>query len=124
MRISDWSSDVCSSDLAVTIRFGSRPTRWMLAASSGIDMRGVLRTLRPVGRDTSRDRGPGIRFLLGSAASSSTAGAALAVAWMAWASVSSEERRVGKDGVSTWRVKWEPDHQKKKKNNHGGDQEN
>src|SRR3546814_9636429 len=59
----------------------------MLAASSGIDMRGVLRTLRPVGRDTSRDSGTRIRFLLGSAASSSTAGAALAVAWMAWASV-------------------------------------
>src|SRR3546814_4600880 len=57
----------------------------MLAASSGIDMRGVLRTLRPVGRDTSRDSGTRIRFLLGSAASSSTAGAALAVAWMAWA---------------------------------------
>src|SRR3546814_11469631 len=59
----------------------------MLAASSGIDMRGVLRTLRPVGRDTSRDSGTRIRFLLGSAASSSTAGAALAVAWIAWASV-------------------------------------
>src|SRR2546429_4264064 len=37
-----------------SIRFCSRPTPWMLAASSGMDMRGVLRTLRPVGRSTDR----------------------------------------------------------------------
>jgi hypothetical protein len=57
----------------ITIRFCSRPTRWMLAASSGMDMRGVLRTLRPVGRSTSRDSGTRIRFLVGSAASSGAA---------------------------------------------------
>src|SRR3546814_20872508 len=111
----------------------------MLAASSGIDMRGVLRTLRPVGRDTSRDSGTRIRFLLGSAASSSTAGAALAVAWMAWASVwliafivktpcddgmqqrmtrqwRSVERRVGTECVSKVRSRGWTWHEKKKKN--------
>src|SRR5690606_24467178 len=52
----------------------------MLAASSGMDMRGVLRTLRPVGRDTSRDSGTRIRLLVGSTVSS-------AGTWMARASL-------------------------------------
>ena len=66
------------------MRFCSRPTRWMLAASSGMDMRGVLRTLRPVGRDTSRDSGTRIRFLVGSAASSGIAAAVLMARASVW----------------------------------------
>ena len=56
----------------------------MLAASSGMDMRGVLRTLRPVGRDTSRDSGTRIRFLVGSAASSGIAAAVLMARASVW----------------------------------------
>src|SRR2546429_626619 len=62
-----------------SIRFCSRPTPWMLAASSGMDMRGVLRTLRPVGRSTSRDSGTRIMCLLGSAACSTFAALLAAV---------------------------------------------
>jgi len=55
----------------------------MLAASSGMDIRGtVLRTLRPVGRSTSRDSGTRIMCLRGSAACST-----FAAVWTAWASV-------------------------------------
>src|SRR5690606_9524894 len=56
----------------------------MLAASSGMDMRGVLRTLRPVGRSTSRDSGTKIRFLVGSAASSGIAAAVLTARASVW----------------------------------------
>src|SRR3546814_16038665 len=101
MRISDWSSDVCSSDLTAGCdRQGARraegagnpravgsecdslysfPAR---AARSGLD---VLRCLAAV--DVAEPR----------------------------ARLRSEARRVGKECVSTCRSRWLPDHQKKKK---------
>src|SRR3546814_7078032 len=73
MRISDWSSDVCSSDLTRT-----RRTRW------------PRRSARR--RDGGGDRG-GI--------SGQRARGAL---------LRSEERRVGKECVSTCRSRWSPYH--------------
>src|SRR3546814_13061944 len=70
MRISDWSSDVCSSDLSFRRR--RRPAR-----------RGLWRARRP---RQVRYRGR------------------------------SEERRVGKECVSTCRSRWSPYHYKKKHN--------
>src|SRR3546814_11858612 len=62
MRISDWSSDVCSSDLACAPRETARPTArgrravrpWRnrpngFAASSGTDLEGVEESMRAVG---------------------------------------------------------------------------
>src|SRR3546814_4852886 len=67
MRISDWSSDVCSSDLLLSIR---RRTSARKAALSG-----------------------------GSEETGGTSGSAR-----------SEERRVGKECVSTCRSRWSPYH--------------
>src|SRR3546814_7653257 len=74
MRISDWSSDVCSSDLAL-----SSISRCCVAHSASA-------TLSPFGAANS----PPISRLV--------------------ASKRSEERRVGKECVSTCRSRWSPYH--------------
>src|SRR3546814_14106080 len=93
MRISDWSSDVCSSDLALILLYRVVPppaTPLM-----------VIRLVQ--GRGLERD-------------------------WVAWEAISphlrqavvaaadnrSEERRGGKECVSTGRSRWSPYHEKKK----------
>src|SRR3546814_11170787 len=92
MRISDWSSDVCSSDL--TGRCPTTPSAW----SS---------TRRPA-----------------RCAKTSTASSNTSTRWWCrccrrrWTSTRrchrSEERRVGKECVSTCRSRWWPYHEKKK----------
>src|SRR3546814_20473561 len=77
MRISDWSSDVCSSDLALAHITGDKG----LASVVGY-------------------AGSGKSAMLGVARDD--------------AAVSSEERRVGKECVSTCRSRWSPYHSKKK----------
>src|SRR3546814_17581747 len=95
MRISDWSSDVCSSDLAdVTGRRGH-----------GV---GILEQLAEVaGRLHRAERGHhGVRRLL----------LALEQPFeilARHAGARSEERRVGKECVSTCRSRWSPYHYKK-----------
>src|SRR3546814_12175943 len=85
MRISDWSSDVCSSDLDFpVIAEGDLPVSFELPAPA-----------RPLTRALSsreHGRGDGGR----------TSGR-------------SEERRVGKECVSTCRSRWSPYHYKKNK---------
>src|SRR3546814_16201864 len=81
MRISDWSSDVCSSDLS--LRRAQQPDTFVRQVHRA---EGEPRAL-PVGR---RGR---VR---------------------ARAAGSSEERRVGKECVSTCRSRWSPYHSKKK----------
>src|SRR3546814_5364358 len=83
MRISDWSSDVCSSDLRRVVR---RQRRRQPAAAAGV--------LRDARRDPARQAG-GQRAV-------QPAGHRL------------EERRVGKECVSTCRSRWTPYHEKKK----------
>src|SRR3546814_18093680 len=89
MRISDWSSDVCSSDL---MRIGIEP-------STGIKIAPSALTGVPLGRDPPPSppatgdvmcedrRSPATRL-----------------------SQRSEERRVGKECVSTCRSRWSPSH--------------
>src|SRR3546814_12468606 len=104
MRISEWSSDVCSSDLVIIARLtGSRPRRdtntrlpllwatiWKLqsgqkesAIGSEPPRRKLIRPCPPVAPP--------------------------------WPIMRSEERRVGKECVSTCRSRWSPYHSKKKK---------
>src|SRR3546814_3624541 len=79
MRISDWSSDVCSSDLdEVADRIARQPQRWP-------------RWTRWAPRAVSR---PSLAF-------------AVVVGFLI---VRSEERRVGKECVSTCRSRWSPYH--------------
>src|SRR3546814_13384131 len=84
MRISDWSSDVCSSDLPALTDGLDR--------SGGIEHgRGEIRCLR-----RSQQRLPFLRAQRGFHSFRS-----------------SEERRVGKECVSTCRSRWSPYHYKK-----------
>src|SRR3546814_1157396 len=90
MRISDWSSDVCSSDLPVLgfrLQHGTDPSRGgralsllrrSVVASAGRRRDGILERLRRHQRPSVEER--------------------------------SEERRVGKECVSTCRSRWSPYH--------------
>src|SRR3546814_15218016 len=106
MRISDWSSDVCSSDLvAALLSQGAAPGRIMElddGAPGGYGW-GELVTV------AERQLGHPIR--------------ALAVPRPAQrlAAARSEERRVGKEGVSTCRSWWSPYHEKKTREQHQRD---
>src|SRR3546814_12097801 len=109
MRISDWSSDVCSSDLS---RIGRRRTRrwWsgLLAEVPDLD-RGSGR--RWLGDRILRRMAANTLVLLGGKA----VGGLLSLATMALAVRAlglegrSEERRGGKEGVRTCRSRWSPD---------------
>src|SRR3546814_13554020 len=121
MRISDWSSDVCSSDLAA----GAERAYWLLAALRSISLPLRLpRALEPVGnvaafplggyvafRDDDRD--DCLLFRGGPAPGSAvhpghTMSDLLSVYWTAPGRT--EERRVGKECVSTCRSRWWPIH--------------
>src|SRR3546814_13648363 len=100
MRISDWSSDVCSSDLLQDLGgagllvggFSGAPYQLyaVQAASAGLGLP-VFIACSIVAR--------GARFL---------AVALLAHGIARWATPSSAERRVGKEGVSTCSSGWSP----------------
>src|SRR3546814_20243854 len=100
MRISDWSSDVCSSDLARTAkRFETRV---------GLDD-------HPAGRPGLDDRLL-LAYLAGRAVGAAERHAALQIGVdQPGGRERSEERRVGKECVSTCRSRWSPEHEKKKK---------
>src|SRR3546814_18202960 len=90
MRISDWSSDVCSSDLPSYVPAELRPSH-RRSAEPGVrhpDRRQARRTGCHLLR--RRRSAPAVR---------------------------SDERRVGKECVSTCRSRWSPSHSKK--NTHG-----
>src|SRR3546814_16328198 len=96
MRISDWSSDVCSSDLRIVVSSGqievasavsSNPVMLMSPGTSS-PLRGATETV---------------------AAAMSSLPAKIAVG-------RSEERRGGKEGVSTCRSRCAPYHYKHKQN--------
>src|SRR3546814_13282082 len=90
MRISDWSSDVCSSDLAVALRLDA----------GGIDRR--------LGKhEVGRIGGCMLAQHVGASGDQPDASA--------W-STRSEERRVGKECVSTGRSRWSPVHSHKNTN--------
>src|SRR3546814_10870759 len=79
MRISDWSSDVCSSDLIVEAGHGTekqRPVNFVHLGARGIDVLACADALGIVPREHQGGR--------------------------------SEERRVGKECVSTCRSRWSP----------------
>src|SRR3546814_16403274 len=99
MRISDWSSDVCSSDL-----FGHAQVMTDPIAPFG---QGVLQRFFPFGRD----RVTKVTNLLCSAG-----GRLFVDPTNLLRLPSSEARRVGKECVSTCRIRLSPSHIKKKKN--------
>src|SRR3546814_5298708 len=85
MRISDWSSDVCSSDLKTGLAWASKAR----ATYEGKD----VPVMHACGHDTH------VAYLVG-----------VAQALSAMRDSRSEERRVGKECVSTCRSRWSPYH--------------
>src|SRR3546814_11685994 len=105
MRISDWSSDVCSSDLEKAIGYQYYTT--LMAWRSDAKPVETWQQFWDV------EAFPGKRAL------PNYPTYALPVALLADGvkpEDRSEERRVGKGCVSTWRSRWSTYHQKKKKN--------
>src|SRR3546814_17033376 len=98
MRISDWSSDVCSSDLVfgiVTILAA------LLVPLAG----GIVEVVLSIGALTGVPLyGPPIWALF------SRRQTAFSIYFSTVASLRSEERRVGKECVSTCRSRWSPEH--------------
>src|SRR3546814_8152300 len=105
MRISDWSSDVCSSDLALYLgwawRRGSIEARDFLGAW-GLPM-AVLAFIHIVDIEDGFWGGGSKLVVL--------VAATWQALWLAAAATRrSEERRVGKECVSTCRSRWSPYH--------------
>src|SRR3546814_19097801 len=96
MRISDWSSDVCSSDLRPALSPEERKTS---KENSRLrkNKRAKERKANGICRDCDNEL-----------CESSTV--------FCETHLRSEERRVGKECVSTFRSRWSPYHYKKKKN--------
>src|SRR3546814_20145022 len=99
MRISDWSSDVCSSDLdaanypwvSQALWLYSQMVRWGHAAWDAQALEIVRQVFQPqIYRRALIDAGTPLPGALGK--------------------VRSEARRVGKECVSTCRSRWSPDH--------------
>src|SRR3546814_7071244 len=91
LRISDWSSDVCSSDLKAGVTASDLPALLVRAqASSVLRVQGLMTVAPRVER--AEDARPFFRALRDLAAQRS------------------DERRVGKECVSTCRTRGSPDH--------------
>src|SRR3546814_18897382 len=111
MRISDWSSDVCSSDL-----FGARAAAAQADASrEAIASRAALAYIQVLGNEqmlASAQADLGLaNDLLTLSRDQQKAGIASGVdVARAETAVRSEERRVGKGCVSTCRSRWSPSH--------------
>src|SRR3546814_14768588 len=110
MRISDWSSDVCSSDLRYsTVSWANRLRASCATAESTGRWGGSVAARRfhegpPAFQPRPRTK------LLQSAFGRSLALAKLRDIHEDSSPCRSEERRVGKECVSTFRSRWAPDH--------------
>src|SRR3546814_13135729 len=97
MRISDWSSDVCSSDLRTKalLQGSSHRPGWPRHVLAGLTLIEEYVGCQTGSALCSMDRKPRSSHLLGATKDG---------LWR------SEERRVGKECVSTCRSRWSPDH--------------
>src|SRR3546814_12665091 len=99
MRISDWSSDVCSSDLS---RNSAQQVRSMNDfTAGGIDKENFLLKRSPVIR---------IHHAPGFCCQGNMKAQHFRFGKQAFHARRSEERRVGKECVSTCRSRWSPSH--------------
>src|SRR3546814_20755045 len=122
MRISDWSSDVCSSDLIEYFRskrFTSRISDPPKVAPRPIAINAVSSAAKLAGEASSSD--PLAQALSAKRAALLKDGQATAPAERTEPVMRaltgdelsrSEERRVGNEGVSTFRSRWSPYHEK------------
>src|SRR3546814_15991386 len=101
MRISDWSSDVCSSDLRNAIQTAQQ---WHNDARHGVDVSITLRSMLLTPEQRVAQMEPVVEQFVFVIPRVTSPGIELAV------SRRSEERRVGKECVRTCRSRWSPDH--------------
>src|SRR3546814_16182685 len=116
MRISDWSSDVCSSDLSLARVVLAVPGEIVLACLQRADRDGPERL---AGGILDRDAGVGRTFgnvdlAIDRAGRILAGGRARCERIFAYQPGRAEERRVGKRCVSTFRSRWSPETSKKK----------
>src|SRR3546814_15935375 len=112
MRISDWSSDVCSSDLSGK-ESGNRAVHIDILVKERAPQAAIsaARTMRR--RGSQRDKagaGPIVPLRIGGILAKRRS-------LFGTGTRRSGERRVGIEGVSTCRSRWAPDHEKKNKQN-------
>src|SRR3546814_20338002 len=116
MRISDWSSDVCSSDLAVEIailelRFSLETGEFGFRGHNIHDPGGRIPAEQGALR-SAKDFNPFQIEIFGLEQACSEHGGSIdmdcgrSIAGASDAQVRSEARRVGKEGDSTWRSQW------------------
>src|SRR3546814_13984083 len=98
MRISDWSSDVCSSDLLGIIEYAAQGVVIDIDQQGGFPLAGQKRRRRSGHRNVEDAAGVDLRHVRAVVGENR-----------------SEERRVGKECVSTFRSRWSPLHIKKHK---------
>src|SRR3546814_20913327 len=107
MRISDWSSDVCSSDLTtgqeIWEQTDGKVDAFVCAVGTGGTLAGVAQALR----ERKKDVVIGLADPLGAALYNYYAHGPLKAEGSS-ISERSEGRRVGKEGVSTCRSRWSP----------------
>src|SRR3546814_15465070 len=108
MRISDWSSDVCSSDLGGA----DEPDRLVFKRAAAADGDALGRKAG-LGVEAEGDVGRARKLCAHIARAIGNVGAAGKLAQQH----RSEERRVGKECVSTCRSWWSPSHSKKTNRN-------
>src|SRR3546814_12824131 len=118
MRISDWSSDVCSSDLAADLSVPLVPqggnTSMVGGATPPADGSALILSLRRMNHIRSLSPDDNLAVCeagvilsnLHDAAAAETAAVAIAWACELFTTTRSEERRVGKECVSTCRSRW------------------
>src|SRR3546814_19596292 len=103
MRISDWSSDVCSSDLvraAMTEKRGPENT-------AGLTVIPMDEGMTIENEELRKREAP----FAGRLTAETAAKAERATYYGDYKGVNrTEERRVGKECVSTWRARWAPSH--------------
>src|SRR3546814_14088170 len=98
MRISDWSSDVCSSDLKDIVNLAKRTLGFDLSPKSGPAAASIAFESRNA------------RMLVLDHAGNCSEGPVGDVPGDCAAKLRSEERRVGKECVCTCRSRWSPFH--------------
>src|SRR3546814_12007774 len=116
MRISDWSSDVCSSDL----RYFPTSTTFLTQRKIMSRQRKILTRLRTTSNpsyelDLEYIRLPRVHFVFPPSVNLTVKSGSKPTRWRGGkedllpSTYRSEERRVGTEGVSTSRSRWAPD---------------
>src|SRR3546814_13985250 len=109
MRISDWSSDVCSSDLLPDYAPAAFPVEfWDLFGSQGHPLRTTVSEIGPLLLARLLELNETQAGVLAIAFEVAEDEGLLLLDLKALRSLRSEERRVGKEGVNTCRSRWSP----------------